>query len=125
MDLSVFLAEAWGLYLTIVGVGLLLNAKAYKKLLEAFSKEPALLYLAALMSLLVGILHVLTHNAWSLDWVGLVTLFGWLALAKGFVFVLFPAHASKVLKMKANENFLTLGGVVAIVVGVYLLQVGF
>jgi len=61
---SVFLAKLIGAYMAIVAAGFLINRKIYYLFIENFSKSPALTYMGASFSLIIGLLIVLVHNMW-------------------------------------------------------------
>lgn len=80
----------------------------------------------AFVSLIIGILHVLVHNIWEASWVGLVTFFGWAALAKGIVYMAYPEFAHS-WKKRFKDNYTLLRGLLllSLAVGAYLSYVGF
>lgn len=125
MELSLFLAQAWGLYLLIVGAILLINKKSLNRLMNLI-EDDNFVFTVAFISLIIGILSVLTHNIWSFDWVGLVTLMGWGALVKGVVYMGYPemAHTWKKL-LKGNNMLLRVMLLLALVAGAYLSYSGF
>ncbi len=76
------------------------------------------------MALIVGLLVVLNHNIWTTDWVGLVTLLGWIALIKGVLMVLIPKKAPK-WGLKISDNALFITSVIMLLIGLYLTYTGF
>src|SRR5579864_6359532 len=90
MDVSIFLAKALGLYLTIISIIYLLRPKLITQVLNKMSDDPAVLCLTAIMTLIVGILLVLTHNIWAANWTIVITILAWLTLLKGIVRLAFP-----------------------------------
>lgn len=125
MELSIFLAQAWGLYMTLACLALLINKGSLKSLLGSMDSDGAVVMTGAL-SLIIGVLSVLAHNIWSGPaYVIVVTIFGWLALLKGFVRMAWPGHTRKML-----DDIMQGGGanvllVIALIVGVYLVYSGF
>jgi hypothetical protein len=89
MDISIFLSKALGVYLLIVGSGMLINKKIRSIFLEILNNH-TLLYVSDFMGLIIGILIVCSHNLWVEDWRLIITLIGWLALVKGTLRVVFP-----------------------------------
>ena len=96
METSILLAQVIGPIYLVIGIAVLLNGADMKKVVDDFKKSPALIYTAALMGLGVGLLMIATHNVWSADWIGLITLFGWIVTIKGVSLLLFP---EKLMKM--------------------------
>jgi hypothetical protein len=89
VDVSIFLSKALGLYLLIVGSGMLINPRIRSIFLDIM-KNHTLLYMSDFMGLVMGILIVTSHNIWVFDWRLIITLIGWLTLVKGTLRVVFP-----------------------------------
>ena len=95
MELSIFLARVLGLYLVIVPLAVLVNRKHLPRLGEEFSTNLGLNILASVFALVLGLLLVVSHNVWSRDWRILITVLGWLTLAKGVVRLFFLERMQK------------------------------
>jgi len=90
MEISIFLAKALGLYLTIVGVGLLLNGKKLRPMLIEVLQDPGMVLFSGFLALIVGILIVVSHNLWVMDWPVIITILGWLSILKGVTRFMWP-----------------------------------
>ena len=90
MDVSILVARILGVTYTAVGLGMLISGDHYRKMLNDFSKSPSAVYLGAFLALITGILLVSFHNVWEGNWKIVITLIGWLALAKGVIMLIFP-----------------------------------
>lgn len=90
MEASIFIGKLLAVLYLVVGVGIFLSPAFYRKVMANMVSTPALLYLGGLMALLAGSLIVMFHNVWRLEWTLLITLIGWLALAKGILFMTLP-----------------------------------
>ncbi len=125
MDNSIFLAKVLGLYILIMGIVMLVKEKKVKVVIKEVCNDPAMLFLTGAISLIAGLLLVVTHNIWVTDWRVLVTLVGWLALIRGLVRMLFPHLAVRamngVLKKKSTYRMLA---ILALVLGVVLTYYG-
>lgn len=125
MELSIFLAKVWGLFMLIMTASLLLNIGSLPRLFKLV-KDENFLFLSGFFLLLIGVLSVVAHNIWSADWIGLVTLFGWLALIKGVVRFTRPDFTMKMIdKFEKNTTFIYSAFVVVFIIGAYLTYVGF
>jgi len=124
MELSILLAKIMGLFLVIVFVSVLVNKKLVPNLVKDVSKDTSFMLFSGAMTLILGLLLVLNHNIWTADWVGLVTLFGWLVMIKGAVLVLFPEQTPD-WAVKINNTAITVGSIIMLVVGIYLTYAGF
>ena len=110
--------------MTIAGLSLLTNHGNIKKLIKGMA-DISLLYVTGFMALIIGILSVLSHNIWSADWRALVTLLGWLTLIKGVVRMLWPSTVVKMIHKFQNDSWYFPAALVTLVLGVYLLYIGF
>lgn len=94
---SIFLARLLGPLALAVGIGGLLNREAIRGIASSLSREPGLILILGALDLAIGLAIVQVHNLWVAGWPVLITLIGWLALARGLVRILAPgwlaAHA--------------------------------
>src|SRR5262245_16076264 len=92
MEVSIFLGRALGIYLLIVSLSMLFNYRVFFASFQQWNEQPAAITLTAFLSIMLGILMVLVHNVWVLDWRVVITILAWLTLIKGIVRLNFP-HA--------------------------------
>ncbi len=121
MELSIFLAKVLGLYLVIVPLAVLVNRKRLPRLVEEFSTNIGLNILASIFALVLGLLLVVSHNIWTADWRVIITILGWLTLAKGVVRLFFLEQVQKLSRISLKPWFLVL----FVLVGLYLSYIGF
>ena len=122
--LTVFLARFIGLFVLLVGVGCLVRGKAVVE--SAVANGPVML-VYALVSLAAGLAMILGHNVWSGGTLPVVvTLVGWLILAKGLVlFFATPEALTRFLeRMQYGEHY-SLYVAPSLVIGLYLTWAGF
>ena len=122
--LTVFLARFIGLFVLLVGVGCLVRGKAVVE--SAVASGPVML-VYALVSLAAGLAMILGHNVWSGGTLPVVvTLVGWLILAKGLVlFFATPEALTRLLeRMQYGEHY-SLYIAPSLVIGLYLTWAGF
>lgn len=123
---TLLLVKIFGVIFTAIGLGFLLDPKQYEKMVTDYQKNSGLTYLAGIFTTLIGILIVTFHNIWEVSLAGLMTLFGWSALIKGLIILVFPKLifqiAEKMLKIK---NCILAMGLVILVLGIYLLWQGY
>jgi len=122
--LTVFLARFIGLFVLLVGVGCLVRGKAVVE--SAVANGPVML-VYALVSLAAGLAMILGHNVWSGGTLPVVvTLVGWLILAKGLVlFFTTPEALTRLLeRMQYGEHY-SLYVAPSLVIGLYLTWAGF
>lgn len=128
MSATIFLARAWGLYLTIISLALLWNRKSIRLLLKIYESEKGV-FLSGVASLMIGIFTVSAHNIWTADWRLVITLLGWFALSKGIVRMFFSGwiveNAGRWVKIIKNRSLVSLLLLIVLVLGVYLSYMGF
>lgn len=125
MELSFVLARLWGLYLIIVSLSFLLNRKILESIIAVIS-DRAFVVLSGFISLLIGITMVVIHNVWIPDWRVILTLFGWLALIKGILYINWPELALRWKdRFQKNKGLVNLLLIMALIFGIYLTYMGF
>ena len=90
MATSIFLRELIGPVMALVGVSVLANEAAFRKLAQEFLRSPALIFLAGMILMPAGLAIVLSHNVWVADWPVIITLLGWIAVISGAVRIFAP-----------------------------------
>ena len=126
MQTSIYLAKLMGPVFLVVGLGLLLNAKTYRKLAEEFLASTALIYLSGVLLMLGGVALLLAHNVWTLDWPLLITLLGWLGVIGGAGRIIVPQGMQEIREdIVASGIALTIACVVWLAIGVVLCFFGY
>lgn len=126
MELSLFIAKILGIMHVTMGFGLVLKKKHYYKMFKKLIKDSDTIFLFGLFSLLIGTIIVLTHQVWGHHWNILITIYGWLALAKGVSILLFPHHISELTKMlMKKDSMILIAGQASIIIGVLFAVAGF
>jgi len=122
--LTVFLARFIGLFTVLIVVGLLVRGSTT---VEAAVADAPVMLVYAIISLAIGLAMILGHNVWSGGALPVVvTLFGWLMLAKGLMLLFVPPHALKQIfgHMHYGEHYY-LYVAPSLVIGLYLTWAGF
>lgn len=124
MDL--FLAQLFGLYFIIVGVAVLIRKKSLMPTCrELIANKPVLLAIA-LLEIAAGLAIVIANPVISFDWVGLITLIGWMLLVEGVLYLTLPSKVvQKFTKNFSGGTWMTAGALVAVAAGAYLAYIGF
>ena len=125
METSIFLARVIGLVSVISTAAVLIRYKATRALEEEAAESPMIAYLAGFAILILGVLLVVSHSVWTLDWRLVITIMGWLVLLKGAGRIFFPNAVKRLIEKKRDNRWFLLGEVVVFLVGLYLLYHGF
>jgi uncharacterized protein YjeT (DUF2065 family) len=123
---SVFLAKLIGPVLLVASIGLFLNAAGYRAMAQEFLRNPALIYLAGILTMAAGLAIVLNHNVWVANWPVLITILGWLGVIGGAARIALPEQTRKIGDtMLRNEMALKIGGGVWLAIGAILCFFGY
>ena len=122
MAVTIFVVQLLALMYITIGVAAIRGVVKYNKLLKDLT-QPGLAMMVGITSMSVGLYLVQYHNVWVQDWPVIVTIVGWAALLKGFLYTAFPDKLAGMFKGKF-KNIQALGyGLV--VVGIALAYLGF
>jgi hypothetical protein len=126
MSTSIFLARLIGPVMALVGVSLLANEAAFRKMALEFLRTPALIFFSGMILMPAGLAVVLSHNVWVMDWPVIITLLGWAAVISGAIRVFAPERATKAGKnFLTRKIFTTVAAAIWVVVGAVLCYFGF
>jgi hypothetical protein len=108
MPTSIFLAKLIGPVMLIAGIAMLVNRKELDVIAQELLRSHLLFLLLGLIDLSIGLAIVLTHNVWVADWRVVITLLGWLLIARGAVRLLIPDQVKPLgEKLLKNTNAVT------------------
>ena len=117
------LANLFGAMLVLVGLTVF-NKPYITAAMDELARSKALTWLTGLFTFVIGVVSVSFYHALSSDWRVVVTIFGWLTVLKGAFIALFPATSIALYRRIMTGTFLTVAGVVAIVLGLIVLYLG-
>lgn len=127
-DRTRFLARLIGLYCLLAAAAMALHHEAWVTAVAVIVHAPALMLLVGTSVVAAGLALVLSHNVWSGGALPvIVTLIGWLTLAKGLGFWLLPPAqmAQLYLERLHYAELYYLYAAVSLVIGLYLTIAGF
>ena len=123
---SLSLFQAIGVCYLVLGIGLLINTKYYKKMLGDFSDSKPVMFLSGFLSLVAGYFIIANYNNWMLNWSVVITIVGWAALIKGIILLVMPKLMIKISRYFTHHNgWMIFEGVMATVLGAIITYVGF
>lgn len=122
---SIFLAKVIGGYLVIFSLFMLIRQEAMRSCIKDILAQRTLLFFISLITLVVGLLLVASHNHWTMGWPIIITLFAWITLIGGVIRLFFPDEVIKIgsLWLK-NPSQLKIAAVVFLIIGLFLLYEG-
>ena len=125
MELSLFLAKVLGLYLLIFGLAMLYNRGSITKAMNDVVAGNGTLLLLGIITLIIGILLVTTHNVWVYSWPVVITILGWLFLFKGVMRIFCPAKVRNFVKKFDKTKCYYTATSIFVALGAYLTYTGF
>ncbi|MGH1418690.1 MAG: hypothetical protein ACRBCJ_07515 [Hyphomicrobiaceae bacterium] len=126
METSEYIASLIGPVLIATSLSMLLNRGHFEKIANEVATSPALIYIAGISALVIGLAIVRSHNIWVWDWPVFTTMFGWLAIVGGLFRILAPERVAQMAKSMAdNKTPITAAAIVALAIGGLLTVFGF
>jgi hypothetical protein len=124
-DIAYVLARFLGLFLLVIGL-MVLVMKDQKAYFDQLVESKEFLFITGLITIVIGALIVALNNTWNFDWRLLITIFGWGTLIKGAMMLILPEFSIFVWRKTSVYRWMLVGsGVVSIVIGAYLIWIGF
>jgi len=126
MAATIPLARIIGPYITIIAIGVLVNLSFYKRMMEDFFKNTALIYLGGVLALIFGLLIVWFHNVWVAGWPVIITIFGWAGIIKGAWLIILPNSLGKMVELyKKHTALLIVQIIIMLALGIFLTIMGY
>jgi hypothetical protein len=125
---TIYLSKLFGLYFILVSLPMVFQKQAVVDMVTKLLHDPSLIFVLGLLTLVAGLAMVLAHNIWCGGVLPVVlTIVGWLALIKGFTFLLlFSADAAGFYMGTLHYSQLFyLYMAICLVLGAYLTYAGF
>ncbi|NCD00704.1 DUF3096 domain-containing protein [bacterium] len=122
--LEVQIFQVLGIIYLVVGLGMIINTKDYKKMIYNFSENNPVKYISGALALFVGYLLVtfFSSDSWNLTLV--LTVIGWIAIVKGVLILIFPKLMNKIIK-RIKERLIFSIGILAVVLGIVFIYLGY
>lgn len=116
--LTLYLAQAIGLYLILVGLSALVRPERWRQMLDEIIASPALTMLSGVIAFALGITLVYIHCILSDPLAIAVTLVGWIALVKGALLIVVPGPLLRVGLF--SLRFVRLWAILCVILGLLL-----
>lgn len=105
----------------MIGLSILLYAKAWRNLIDKYQKDHLQLFPLMFFYAFFGMIFIMLYNVWTWDIWLIVTLTGWAMLVKSVLYFLLPGSILKpVMGLGKNLVLIYIGGVIATVIGAVL-----
>ena len=114
------LSQIFALFLTVVGLGMIINAKLFVDAFNEIKLNPGLRLVTGLLPILVGSVVIAMHSVWVMAWPVLVTLIGYTLFVLGSLRYLFWKQWVNMMARVLSKPVVRSMGVVALAVGLVL-----
>lgn len=125
---SIMLARLLAPIMLIAGLGVLFNGASMKEMMDemAKGKQQLLLFVSGFFTLVCGMLMVMSHNIWTLNWSLIITIVSWLLVVKGASLVLFPRLSIMVASASKKMGWMVpVAGTLILILGLVLAYFGY
>lgn len=124
--LELFIAKLFGLYLIIAGALVLIKKQSLMPAVMDIAKNRALTIVLGALDLAAGLAIVIAYPEASVTPIGLISLIGYMMVIEGIVYLTLPMKSiQKMVRSFGNRQWVMAGGIVAVLVGIYLAGFGF
>jgi uncharacterized protein YjeT (DUF2065 family) len=124
MSLVNYLAEIWGISITVVSLALLVKESHLRRLFASLETEDNL-FSWGLISFVIGMVMVLNYNVWTMGWQVVITILGWASLVKGLFLLFMPEFSKKYAKKLENAPILPFALLILLIIGLAITYLGF
>lgn len=90
-----FFGLFWGWLTVVMSVIYFARPNVLESVKTTIVEDKGFRLLYGMASIMIGLASAITANVWALDWRGLTSLFGWLALGKGILTLAWPEIAQR------------------------------
>lgn len=126
MELTLFLTQVIGIYLVLIGLICIVKRKMMMQAMGDVVTNKSLLYVIAIIELIAGISLVISHNVWVWNYAVIVTIVGWLMLIEALAYMALPySWVKKIFRMFNTKGWYVGGGLAAVILGAYMVAIGF
>lgn len=125
MDISAVITQTLGIIFTVMGISVIIDKKNVSAALEKVTQDRGFLWLWSFLILTMGAVIIAINDAQFSGLSLLITILGWLTIIKGAFLMFLPGPAVSLYQKCNKDGILIFGGIVAFILGLILLYLGF
>ena len=123
--LTLRLATAYGVGIFVVALAAIAGPARFAAAIADFERSAGLTFLGAILAVIVGLGMVMLHNLWTDPTAILVSLLGWVVLAKGVLVLAVPEGLLKLaVAVTSPQGRMRIWGAIMLVLAVVFLVLG-
>lgn len=120
--LTMYLATVIGWYFVITSLLLFFRYDHLKSMMKELIENPGEFYIIAILTLIIGLLLVASHNVWMLRWPVAITIISWWILVAGLMRLFMPDQVTKMWhSIMGDANKARFIGILTLLIGLFLL----
>lgn len=122
----IFFAQLFGLYFIITGALVAIRRCSIMPAVSDLGNNRGLVLVLAFIELAAGLALVLVYPAVSFELTGIISLIGWVMVVESLLYLALPANIiRKFIRWFNKPSWYVAGGILSILIGVYLAAIGF
>jgi len=123
MDTTIFLAQFWGWFSVIAAIIYLVGGNLFLNELLKMYEDKNFVFLSGWLLMSLGLITIILHNIWVVDWRVIITLNGWASIFMGITRIGFPEATQKITAAIFRNKIIRFRVVMVIMglLGVYLM----
>lgn len=123
--MDVVLGQIFGLFLLIVGLGMLVNPSLFVDAFADMKAHPGVRLMSALFPVFIGAVIVPFHPLWVMNWTLMLTILGYTLLLLGMLRYLFMDTWVKMISPIMGNTYIRLLGLGILVYGGFMAYYAF
>jgi len=120
-EITIFLARFWGSLFMILGFSTI-TAGLLGRIIK-YTEDRTITVSTGYITFLLGLVTVILHNVWVLDWRVTITILGWITFFKGITKIVFPGHVNK--QAQKFKKLQWLWGAIIFLIGAWFFWMSF
>ena len=126
MEISLYLAKLFGLYMLIVAVLFTIRQDLLQKIAQEIAQSPMTIAFSGAFNLIGGLAILVGHPVWGYQWQCIISILAVLMVIKGIIRIGFPEVTSYVISaLIQNKNYITTVFLITALIGLFLIVHGF
>lgn len=125
MDTAHFLAALLGWYLVLIMPLWVIRRERLNEVMRSFFDSPALIFFSGSVAIFLGLLLLLFHHQWSLDWKGLITVMGYLSVIKGLIRLYLPEYCRNMAQKLVESGWILSVAIIFWIIGLFFLHAAY
>jgi len=120
-EITIYLARFWGSLFIILGL-MSIGARLLGRIIK-YTDDKTITISTGYITFLLGLITVVLHNLWVLDWRIAITILGWTTLIKGVMKIGFSQHVHE--KAQMFKRLQIFWGLVIFLIGAWFFWMSF